>query len=143
MRRVRLRRALGVLAAAVLVGAQATIAALAGAGAGGALPPPTPVGPNASPSPFVTSLRTPADTSAEPQISAASAILADLDTGQVLFARSPDAPRPIASVIVCLPGRPLIPVRAAWTTLPGSVASYSVRLLVASSCFHGSLAVPR
>ena len=98
MRRVRLRRALGVLAAAVLVGAQATIAALAGAGAGGALPPPTPVGPNASPSPFVTSLRTPADTSAEPQISAASAILADLDSGQVLFARSPDAPRPIASV---------------------------------------------
>ncbi|HEV8564663.1 MAG TPA: D-alanyl-D-alanine carboxypeptidase family protein [Actinomycetota bacterium] len=98
MQRVRLRRALGVLAAAVLVGAQATIAALAGAGPGGQLPPPTPVGPNASPSPFVTTLHTPADTSAEPAIAAASAILADLDTGQVLLAKNPDAQRPIASV---------------------------------------------
>jgi D-alanyl-D-alanine carboxypeptidase (penicillin-binding protein 5/6) len=86
------------LVAAVLVGAQATIAALAGAGPGYGLPPPTPVGPNASPSPFVTTLRTPADTSVQPEISADSAILADLQTGQVLFAKSPDAERPIASV---------------------------------------------
>jgi D-alanyl-D-alanine carboxypeptidase (penicillin-binding protein 5/6) len=120
VRRVRLRRAFGVLFAAVLVGVQATIAALAGAGPGGALPPPTPVGPNASPSPFVTTLRTPEDTSVEPEIAADSAILVDFDTGQVLFARSPDVPRPIASVTKIMTA--LLVLRR---TSPGEVVTVS------------------
>ncbi|HEY7401168.1 MAG TPA: D-alanyl-D-alanine carboxypeptidase family protein [Actinomycetota bacterium] len=98
MRSVRLRRAFAALVVVALAGTQATIAALAGAGPGQALPPPTPVGPNASPSPFVTTLRTPTDSTVRPVVSAQAAILADLDTGQVLFAHRPEAPRPIASV---------------------------------------------
>ncbi|MCI0635746.1 MAG: D-alanyl-D-alanine carboxypeptidase [Actinobacteria bacterium] len=64
-------------------------------------PPPTPVvgpGGQISPSPFPTSLRTPSATTATPSIEAASAILADLATGRVLFASNPDERRPIASV---------------------------------------------
>jgi serine-type D-Ala-D-Ala carboxypeptidase (penicillin-binding protein 5/6) len=64
-------------------------------------PPPTPVvgpGGQVSPSPFPTSLRTPSATTATPSIEAASAILADLATGRVLFASNPDERRPIASV---------------------------------------------
>jgi serine-type D-Ala-D-Ala carboxypeptidase (penicillin-binding protein 5/6) len=98
VRAVRLRRALAALVVLVLAGTQATIASLAGAGLSQALPPPTPVGPNASPSPFVTTLRTPSDGSVRPVLAAQAAILADLDTGQVLLARRPDTPRPIASV---------------------------------------------
>ena len=64
-------------------------------------PPPTPVvQPNGqtSPSPFPTTLRTPAPSSEPPEIHAASAVLADIDTGQVLFALDPNEERPIASV---------------------------------------------
>jgi D-alanyl-D-alanine carboxypeptidase (penicillin-binding protein 5/6) len=64
-------------------------------------PPPTPVvgpGGQLSPSPFPTSLRTPSTTTATPSIEAASAILADLATGRVLFASNPDERRPIASL---------------------------------------------
>jgi len=61
-------------------------------------PPPTPVPPRGSPSPFPTALATPSNPSREPAIPAAAALLADLDTGQVLFSKDPTAPRPIASV---------------------------------------------
>ncbi len=67
-------------------------------------PPPTPVPPDGSLSPFPLSLDTPADASLPPDLSAPSAILADLDTGQVLFAKDADARRPIASLTKIMTG---------------------------------------
>ncbi len=64
-------------------------------------PPPTPVvgpGGQVSPSPFPTSLQTPPVATVTPSIEAASAVLADLDSGRLLFATNPDERRPIASV---------------------------------------------
>ena len=64
-------------------------------------PPPTPViqpGGQTSLSPFPSTLRTPSATTEAPEISAATAVLADLDTGQVLFALNRNERRPIASV---------------------------------------------
>jgi D-alanyl-D-alanine carboxypeptidase (penicillin-binding protein 5/6) len=64
-------------------------------------PPPTPViQPNGqtSLSPFPSTLRTPSTSTEVPEIHAASAVLADLDTGQLLFALNRDERRPIASV---------------------------------------------
>jgi D-alanyl-D-alanine carboxypeptidase (penicillin-binding protein 5/6) len=60
-------------------------------------PPPTPVPPSGSPSPFPTVLRTPDDDEVVPDLSAASAILEDADTGQELFRDDARARRPIAS----------------------------------------------
>jgi D-alanyl-D-alanine carboxypeptidase (penicillin-binding protein 5/6) len=59
-------------------------------------PPPTPV--NGSPSPFPTSLVTPPPSLAPPPLTAATAILEDLDGGQTLFAKADRARRPIASL---------------------------------------------
>jgi serine-type D-Ala-D-Ala carboxypeptidase (penicillin-binding protein 5/6) len=64
-------------------------------------PPPTPViqpGGQASLSPFPSTLRTPSTSTEVPEIHAASAVLADLDTGQVLFDLNRNERRPIASV---------------------------------------------
>jgi D-alanyl-D-alanine carboxypeptidase (penicillin-binding protein 5/6) len=61
-------------------------------------PPPTPVPPNGSPSPFPTVLTTPRPSLTPPPLGARSAILEDLGTGQVLFAKAPDGSRPIASL---------------------------------------------
>lgn len=64
-------------------------------------PPPTPVvqpGGQTSPSPFPSTLRTPVPSSEVPEIRAASAVLADLDTGQVLFGLNRNQRRPIASL---------------------------------------------
>lgn len=75
--------------------------ALAGTRSGTAPPPtPVPVPPNGSPSPspFPAVLHTPAPSAAAPAIGAAAAVLEDLDTGQLLFAKNPDARRPIASL---------------------------------------------
>jgi D-alanyl-D-alanine carboxypeptidase (penicillin-binding protein 5/6) len=80
-----------VLSAVLLVGAPS------GAAAQG-VPPPTPVPPLSSPSPYPTALETPRPSAREPRVEAASAILADLDSGQVLWERNADEPRPIASV---------------------------------------------
>lgn len=84
------------------VGLALTLGLVAGAGAAGPgtreTPPPTPVPPNASPSPFVTDLHTPAPSPEEPDIGSPAAALADLDTGQILWAKNPGARRPIASV---------------------------------------------
>lgn len=60
-------------------------------------PPPTPVPPAGSPSPYPQSLETPPPSGAPPRVDAASAILLDLDTGRVLFERAPDRRRPVAS----------------------------------------------
>ena len=61
-------------------------------------PPPTPIPPHGSLSPFPSVLRTPADATRSPTIDARAALLADLDTGQILFAQQARTPRPIASV---------------------------------------------
>ncbi|MEP6475829.1 MAG: D-alanyl-D-alanine carboxypeptidase family protein [Actinomycetota bacterium] len=93
-----MRRA-GLRATAVALAVIAVPAAIGAAGARpGSIPPPTPVPPNGEPSPFVTELSTPAAATAPPQIAMGSAILADLDSGQVLFHQAQDQRRPIASV---------------------------------------------
>jgi D-alanyl-D-alanine carboxypeptidase (penicillin-binding protein 5/6) len=56
------------------------------------------VPPRGSPSPFPTALATPADGTRPPTIPAEAGLLADLDTGQVLFAKGAGVRRPIASV---------------------------------------------
>jgi len=83
------------VASALFVAAVAINAGAAGRSSG---PPPTPVPPHGSLSPFPTRLATPADTTVAPTVDAASALLADPDTGQILFAKDPDARRPIASI---------------------------------------------
>lgn len=60
-------------------------------------PPPTPVPPFGSPSPFPTALETPPPTDRPPEVSAASAVLVDLDSGEVLYERAARRRRPIAS----------------------------------------------
>ena len=97
--------------------ASVLIAALVAANAGAARrtgPPPTPVPPHGSLSPFPTVLATPADPTREPTIDAPAALLADLDTGQILYATQPRAPRPIASVtklMTALLAREALPLR--------------------------------
>jgi serine-type D-Ala-D-Ala carboxypeptidase (penicillin-binding protein 5/6) len=95
---VRLRRprtARTALVVALVVAAQSALIGLASAQQA---PPPTPVPPDGSLSPFPQSLDTPADASLPPALSAPVAILADLDTGQVLFSKAADVRRPIASL---------------------------------------------
>jgi serine-type D-Ala-D-Ala carboxypeptidase (penicillin-binding protein 5/6) len=96
VRPVRRRRS--VAAAAIILTLAGQAAFVSFASAGGSTPPPTPVPPKGSPSPFVSDLRTPEDHLARPSIGAAEALLADLDTGQAMFAKAPDARRPIASL---------------------------------------------
>jgi D-alanyl-D-alanine carboxypeptidase (penicillin-binding protein 5/6) len=88
------------LRAAAVASALLVVAVAINAGAAGrpATPPPTPVPPHGSPSPFPTRLATPADTAAPPTIEAGGALLADPDTGQILFAKDPRQRRPIASI---------------------------------------------
>ncbi len=61
-------------------------------------PPPTPVPPNGSPSPFISRLNTPADPIPEPDVEAPAILLADLRTGQVLVQDGAHRARPIASL---------------------------------------------
>jgi len=64
-------------------------------------PPPTPVpvpGGGTSPSPFPQELRTPPPAPEPPELRAGSAVLVDLDTGQVLFALDPGEKRAVASL---------------------------------------------
>jgi D-alanyl-D-alanine carboxypeptidase (penicillin-binding protein 5/6) len=91
----RSRTARVALVVALVVAAQSTVIGLASAQLA---PPPTPVPPDGSLSPFPQSLDTPADASLPPAPSAPVAILADLDTGQVLFSKAADVRRPIASL---------------------------------------------
>ena len=65
---------------------------------GGDVPPPTPVPPGGRPSPFPSVLATPSDALETPGIGAQAALLADLQTGEVLFERAADGRRPIASI---------------------------------------------
>jgi D-alanyl-D-alanine carboxypeptidase (penicillin-binding protein 5/6) len=61
-------------------------------------PPPTPVPPNGSPSPFLSHLSTPANPIPVPRVEASAAMLMDLETGQVLFSKSAEQARPVASL---------------------------------------------
>ena len=61
-------------------------------------PPPTPVPPHGSPSPFLAHLSTPTDPIPVPRVAASAAILMDLATGQVLYRKAPEQPRPVASL---------------------------------------------
>ena len=96
-RRPALRVALGALVTIVFL-----LAGVAGAQTSPpSPPPPTPVvlpGGGTSPSPFPSTLRTPAPSAQPPEIRAQAAVLADLETGQVLFAHKPSERRPIASL---------------------------------------------
>jgi D-alanyl-D-alanine carboxypeptidase (penicillin-binding protein 5/6) len=67
-------------------------------------PPPTPVPPDGSLSPFPQALLTPADALSVPELSAASAMLVDQDSGQALFAQDVDAKRAIASITKIMTG---------------------------------------
>jgi D-alanyl-D-alanine carboxypeptidase (penicillin-binding protein 5/6) len=86
------------VALSLAVGAAVPVALLGTASAQRAGPPPTPVPPNGSPSPFPQALATPSDAVAVPSIDPPAAILADLDDGQVMFAKGPEVRRPIASL---------------------------------------------
>ena len=82
----------------VVAGLGLQLALLGTASAERSGPPPTPVPPRGSPSPFPQSLDTPADPVAPPRIEAPAAILADLDDGQVMVAKAPEIRRPVASL---------------------------------------------
>jgi len=62
------------------------------------VPPPTPVPPSGSPSPFPTALHTPPPSDTRPGVHAAAAILVDLGSGQAVFEKKPDMRLPIASL---------------------------------------------
>jgi len=67
----------------------------------GQTPPPTPVhvpGGGTSPSPFPATLQTPAPSNQPPSVAARSAVLADLDTGRVLWGEETEERRSIASI---------------------------------------------
>jgi D-alanyl-D-alanine carboxypeptidase (penicillin-binding protein 5/6) len=82
-----------VVPAAVLI----AVAVSASPAAAVPTPPPTPVPPYGSPSPFPTALDTPPPAARAPNVSAASVVLVDLDSGEVLFDRAGRRRRPIAS----------------------------------------------
>ena len=97
VRRV-LAATLAFLAPAALL---AVLPSLAGAQLASSTPPPTPVLlPNGETtlSPFPSVLHTPVPSRRPPEISGRAAILADLDSGQVLFEKEADEQLPIASV---------------------------------------------
>jgi serine-type D-Ala-D-Ala carboxypeptidase (penicillin-binding protein 5/6) len=99
--------------AAVVVSLSAALSAGAAKQSG---PPPTPVPPRGSLSPYPSVLATPADPTRPPHIAARGALLADLDTGQILFAQRPRTPRPIASVtklLTALLARDALPLHRA------------------------------
>lgn len=83
-----------VVLAAVAVGAFLSEAVAAAQ----TVPPPTPVPPYGSPSPFPTALDTPPPDDQPPRLAAGSAVLVDLDSGKVLFDRAGGRRRPIASI---------------------------------------------
>ena len=91
MRRAFLTLALLSLALSGLVG----VAPLASQESPG--PPPTPVPPFGSPSPYPTALETPAIPKIRPVLSAPSGALVELETGRVLYEQGGSTRRPIAS----------------------------------------------
>jgi D-alanyl-D-alanine carboxypeptidase (penicillin-binding protein 5/6) len=86
------------IALSVVAGLAVQLVLLGTASAERSGPPPTPVPPRGSPSPFPQTLATPSDAVRVPTIDVPAAILADLDDGQVMFAKAPEARLPIASL---------------------------------------------
>jgi serine-type D-Ala-D-Ala carboxypeptidase (penicillin-binding protein 5/6) len=97
MRRPRLTAAV-MLALALTVLASGISIAGGGSVSPQKAPPPTPVPPFGSPSPYPTALDTPPPSSRPPTLDAAAAALVDLDSGQVLHRRNGRARRPVASL---------------------------------------------
>jgi D-alanyl-D-alanine carboxypeptidase (penicillin-binding protein 5/6) len=97
---VRSRRPRGFTAVAALLLAVGFLALATGPFADAALSPPpaTPVPPDGSLSPFPSVLHTSGNPLNAPASSAPVAVLADLDSGQMLLAHGQDSARPIASV---------------------------------------------
>lgn len=60
-------------------------------------PPPTPVPPFGSPSPYPSSLATPEPSARPPDLTAPSVLLMDVESGAVLYGRRPRQRRPVAS----------------------------------------------
>lgn len=85
-------------AAALLVALVALPIALSSLASATSTPPPTPVPPKGSLSPFPSVLHTPQDADTAPEVSAPVALLADLDTGRLMFTKAADTGRPIASL---------------------------------------------
>jgi D-alanyl-D-alanine carboxypeptidase (penicillin-binding protein 5/6) len=88
-----LRRVVGPVLLAVLA-----MVSLPGSALGQSVPPQTPVPPAGSPSPFPSTLDTPEPPRRPPEVSAASSILVELGSGEVLFQDHPGQRRPIASL---------------------------------------------
>ncbi|MGH2712150.1 MAG: D-alanyl-D-alanine carboxypeptidase family protein [Actinomycetota bacterium] len=82
----------------LLLVAQSLAAVPAAAQRSPSVPPPTPVPPLGSPSPYPTALDTPSPSTEPPKVDAAAAALADLDSGRILFESGTDEPLPIASL---------------------------------------------
>lgn len=97
-RALRRTAARAAVALSVVVGLASQLVLLGTASAERSGPPPTPVPPRGSPSPFPQSLATPSDAVAVPRLDVAAVILADLEDGQVMFAKAPEVRRPIASL---------------------------------------------
>jgi D-alanyl-D-alanine carboxypeptidase (penicillin-binding protein 5/6) len=91
-------RLLAAALAVLLLASGIGLATGAGASTRPEAPPPTPVPPRGSPSPFPTAVATPADATRVPRIPAGAGLLADLDTGQILYRKDVRVRRPIASV---------------------------------------------
>jgi D-alanyl-D-alanine carboxypeptidase (penicillin-binding protein 5/6) len=95
--RVRRRRPIALVALATLFLLPPSL----GLALAGQTPPPTPVpapGGGTSPSPFPQVLRTPPPSNEPPTVAAGAVVLADLDTGQILWGNEIDERRPIASI---------------------------------------------
>jgi serine-type D-Ala-D-Ala carboxypeptidase (penicillin-binding protein 5/6) len=95
--RVRRRRLIALVALATLF----FLAPSPGLALAGQMPPPTMVpvpGGGTTPSPFPQALRTPPPSNEPPTVAAGAVVLADLDTGQILWGNEIEERRPIASI---------------------------------------------
>jgi serine-type D-Ala-D-Ala carboxypeptidase (penicillin-binding protein 5/6) len=87
------------VATAVITAAMLVAGVVASAAAATSTPPPTPVGKEASPSPFPTILQTPHPVQPRPPaIAARRAVLVDQATGQLLYGKDANGRQPIASL---------------------------------------------
>jgi D-alanyl-D-alanine carboxypeptidase (penicillin-binding protein 5/6) len=94
VRRTAAASAAAVLPLVILLAQVSALRALGPATA----PPPTPVPPNGSPSPFLSRLSVPADPIPIPRVDASAAVLMDLGAGQVLYQQGERDALPIASL---------------------------------------------
>jgi serine-type D-Ala-D-Ala carboxypeptidase (penicillin-binding protein 5/6) len=100
--------------------ALAVVAVIGGPAASQPVPPPTPVPPANSPSPYPTALETPVPSADPPRITGESGALGELDQGTMLWARRGRARRPIASVTKIMTALLVLE-----ETRPGEVATAS------------------